>query len=126
MMPFFILNIQEVFSGGHLVDEGPDVLSALFCLGGERDQDVLFFHSEAGADEFYLLLDLAALDLVELCGDDDRTEAVVIREDFPTFDFPAKANSGSMFSGSVPVTPQTVSSPTFLITIYIPSFCEKK
>lgn len=60
----------------HLVNKIPDVLPALFCLGGERDQ-LSCFHAETGADEFYLLLDLAALDLVKLCGNDDRTESVL-------------------------------------------------
>ena len=54
----------------------PDLFSALFCLGGERDQDILFFHAETGADEFYLLLDLAALDLVSLGRNQDRLEAL--------------------------------------------------
>lgn len=44
----------------------------------------------------------------------------LINEDFPTFDFPAKANSGSVLSGSLLVTPQTVSRFTSLMIIQMP------
>ena len=37
----------------------------------------------------------------------------LIREDFPTFDFPAKATSGLPVSGILLVIPQTISSDTF-------------
>ena len=42
----------------------------------------------------------------------------LMREDFPTLDFPAKAISGLPVSGSLLVIPQTISSETFLITIF--------
>ena len=72
-----LLGGQKIFSGSHLVDERPDILSSLLGLSGERDQDILFLHSETGPDEFYLFLDLAPLDLVKLRRNDDRAEAVV-------------------------------------------------
>ena len=50
----------------------------------------------------------------------------LIREDFPTFDFPAKANSGNTFSGKVLVIPQTVSNYTFLITITTPPLKQER
>ena len=49
-----------------------------------------------------------------------RIIRALIREDLPTFDFPEKANSGSSFFGKVLVTPHTVSSSAFLITIFFP------
>ena len=40
----------------------------------------------------------------------------LIRDDFPTFDFPANATSGYAVSGTLLVIPQTISKLTFLIT----------
>ena len=46
----------------------------------------------------------------------------LIRDDFPTFDFPANATSGLLVSGSLLVIPHTISNDTFLITIDFLSF----
>ena len=49
---------------------------------------------------------------------DFRFRSPLIREDFPTLDFPANATSGHSFSGSLLVMPHTVSSSACLMIIY--------
>ena len=49
-----------------------------------------------------------------------RFISALISEDFPTLDFPANANSGRVFSGSLLVTPQTL-----MITVQINEYAEK-
>ena len=61
---------------------------------------------------------------------DLRFISALIRDDFPTLDFPANAISGSVFSGSLLVIPHTVSRLIFLIIIYFsfdpsPDPCQK-
>ena len=51
---------------------------------------------------------------------DFRFISPLIREDFPTFDFPANATSICPFSGNLLVMPQTVSSSAFFTIISFP------
>ena len=53
----------------------------------------------------------------EVLASDFRFNNPLISEDFPTFDLPAKAISGNVFSGNLLVMPHTVSNSADLITI---------
>ena len=54
----------------------------------------------------------------DVLANDFRLINELIKEDFPTFDFPANANSGKLFSGKILVIPQTVSSDTLFIFMF--------
>ena len=73
-----------------------------------------------------LIGEISSMEPEQEDADDLAKEAMVrfiralIREDLPTLDLPAKANSGSVFSGRRLVTPHTVSRSTDLIIMQMP------
>ena len=56
---------------------------------------------------------------------DLRFISALIREDFPTLDFPANATSIFVFAGNTLVIPHTVSNATFFITIRFSCFLQR-
>ena len=80
--------------------------------------DGLYPLTEHTITDFRLLAD----QLAEIRASALRFISPLIREDFPTLDFPAKAISGRWFSGSGLVIPQTVSRFTFLMIMTFSPF----